>query len=123
MKKYIFEQKWILVFVVIVNIIVAAMSVYIAIILRDALDVALNMDMSGFRGVMIVSAIFFPVFTIFYYLSQALNIKLVGKIAINIRKDIFKGIMKKSITEFNSVNSADYISALTNDIDLLRVLL
>ena len=119
MKKYILSQKRLLGLVVLINIIVAGMSVYIAIILRDALDVALNMDMAGFRGVIIISAIFFPVFTIFYYLSQTVNIKLVGRIAINIREDVFNGIMRKSMTQFNSINSADYISALTNDIDLL----
>ncbi len=38
----------------------------------------------------------------------------------NLRKDIFKGIFTKSYKEFNSNNTADYISNLTNDINLIE---
>ncbi|MCL2865603.1 MAG: ABC transporter ATP-binding protein/permease [Lachnospiraceae bacterium] len=120
MKKYFLRHKGLLVLVMITNIILSGLSAYAAFILRDALNVALEMDMSGFRGVMIICAIYLPLFALSRYMVEVLSAKLAGKMIRDIRKDVFTGIMNRNMSKFNSVNSADYISALSNDIKLVE---
>ena len=76
--------------------------------------------MEGFRNMLFFSAIYFPIVACTYYLADALNAQLTSKIIRNIRKDVFQGMMRQEMSQFQLVNSADYISALTNDIKLLE---
>ena len=120
MKKYFLKHKALLAIVVLANLVFAAVAAYAAFLLRDALNVALEADLSGFRGVIIVSAIYLPLFAITRYLVEVLSAKLAGKIIRDVRTDVFTGIMSQSMTNFGAVNSADYISALSNDIELFQ---
>uniref|UniRef100_UPI000A5397AD ABC transporter transmembrane domain-containing protein n=1 Tax=Clostridium sp. NkU-1 TaxID=1095009 RepID=UPI000A5397AD len=38
----------------------------------------------------------------------------------DLRYDVFKGVLSRSYHDFHSVNTADYISAITNDINILE---
>lgn len=120
MKKYFHQQKGLVITAVLINIFAAGFMAYVAIILRDILDIAVSLDLEGFRSILFFSAIFFPLAGVTYYLADAVNAKLTTKIIRNIRKDVFQGMMRQEMSQFNSVNSADYISALTNDINLLE---
>jgi len=120
MKKYFLQHKTLLVFVLLTNLVFAAVAAYAAFLLRDALNVALEADLSGFRGIIVISAIYLPLFAVSRYLVEVLSAKLVGKIIQDVRNDVFTGIMSRNMTKFGSVNSADYISALSNDIELLQ---
>jgi len=120
MKKYFLKHKALLAIVVLANLVFAAVAAYAAFLLRDALNVALEADLSGFRGVIIISAIYLPLFAVTRYLVEVLSAKLAGKIIRDVRTDVFTGIMSQSMTNFGAVNSADYISALSNDIELFQ---
>jgi len=120
MKKYFYQQKGLVISAVFINISAAGFMAYIAVILRDILDIAIALDMEGFRNMLFFSAIYFPIVACTYYLADALNAQLTSKIIRNIRKDVFQGMMRQEMSQFQLVNSADYISALTNDIKLLE---
>ena len=120
MKKYFLQHKPLLVLVVLTNLVFAAVAAYASFLLRDALNVALEADLNGFRGVIVVSAIYLPLFAISRYLVEVLSAKLVGKIIQDVRNDVFTGVMSRNMTKFGEVNSADYISALSNDIELFQ---
>lgn len=120
MKKYFHQQKGLLITAVLINIFAAGFMAYIAIMLRDVLDIAIRLDLEGFKSMLFFSAIFFPLASITYYLADAVNAKLTTMIIRNIRKNVFQGMMRQEISQFNAVNTADYISALTNDITLLE---
>ncbi len=120
MKKYIFEHKLLLTATLCFSLIFAVMSALVAIILRDIMDVALQLDLEQFYNGILQSLFFFLGLGISYYLYGFFSKKLISKINNTLRNNIFNGVLKKNISDFRSVNSADYISAITNDIKLLE---
>lgn len=120
MKKYILKNKGLALAYLIVSLVVSGMTVYLSIILRDIVDTALSFDLDGFYHLLITSAIFFILFGIFYYISEVLYAGFIAKAFRSFREDVFDGIMRQEVAQFESSNSADYISALTNDIKLLE---
>ena len=120
MKRYIWENKILALGYLIMSLIVSGMGVYLSIILRDIVDIALSFELEGFYQLLLTSAIFFVIFGFVFYISEAFYAGFVAKTLRKIREDIFKGIMKRDRGDFEAINSADYISALTNDIKLLE---
>ncbi|GAA4064667.1 ABC transporter ATP-binding protein [Amphibacillus indicireducens] len=120
MKKYIFQNKLLLIITLIFSMIFAIMSALVAILLRDIMDIALLLDLDEFYNGIFNSVFFFLGLGVSYFLYGFFSKKLICKINNSLRDDLFKGIFKKNISDFRSVNSADYISALTNDIKLLE---
>lgn len=55
-----------------------------------------------------------------YLASQMLNNAFSVAVMDDMRREIFRGIAGRTRTDFFSVNYSDYISALTNDIKLIR---
>lgn len=120
MKKYLLQNKWWALGYVVFSLGVAGMSVYLSIITRDILDVAIGFDLDGFWSLVMRSAIFFVLFGVVYYVSEASYAVFVKKMTGSLREDVFAGVIAQDMSQFEEVNSADYISALTNDIKLLE---
>lgn len=120
MKHYIMKNKLLVVGYLLFALAFSGVSVYISVILRDIVDVAVSLDLHAFWELMIQSAIFFVMFGILYYLSETVYANIVKKIISKVRQDVFSGVMRQDVASFESVNSADYISALTNDMKLLE---
>ena len=120
MRKYVKKYKWLVVAYLIMSLISSVMTVYLSIILRDIIDVAIGLELDGFYNLLITSAIFFILLGVVLYITEVLYTLFITRVIRNVREDVFSGIMKQDVGNFNSVNSADYISALTNDINLVE---
>ena len=120
MRKYIEKNKWLVLAYLIMSLISSGMTVYLSIILRDIIDVAIGLELDGFYNLLITSAIFFIVLGVVLYITEVLYTLFITRVIRNVREDVFGGIMKQDVGQFESVNSADYISALTNDINLVE---
>ena len=118
MKKYFFKNKLLLCATIIAGAVYAVVSTLMAIILREIVDVAAAQDISAFFLVLIKTVIYLMILGISYLLYGVLSKKIIGKVIYSLRSDVFDGIFGKSIQNFKSVNSADYLSALTNDVKL-----
>lgn len=116
MKKYVLKEKGLLILAVLFGIIFSVGSTLIALILKDIIDVAMAKDMDKFVFIIVQTVIYLCVISLFYGLYSALSKKFVCKVMKMLRADIFEGVFKKNIPDFKSVNSADYLSALTNDV-------
>jgi len=120
MKKYISKNKWLVLAYLMMSLVSSGMTVYLSIILRDIIDVAVSLDLDGFYSLLVTAAIFFVLLGVVHYVTEVLYAWFIARVLRNIQEDVFGGIMKQDIGQFESVNSADYISALTNDIKLLE---
>lgn len=56
------------------------------------------------------------IFAITIYLAHNFRRKLLRKICIQLKQDVFSALIKKDMNEFNAVNSAHYISVMNNDL-------
>jgi len=120
MRKYILKNKWLVLAYLIMSLVSSGITVYLAMILRDIIDVAIDLEIERFYSLLVTSAIFFVLVGAVNYITEVLYHWLINKTTRNVREDVFAGIMKQDVGQFKTVNSADYISALTNDVDLLE---
>lgn len=120
MRKYILKYKWWLAITIFFRGVGAIMQVLIALIIQQMIDTAMNKDTNGFIKILIVSVIFFIILGINDYLNKTTQFIYIKKTLTDFKEDIFRGILRKNYKEFNSENTAEYISELTNDINMVE---
>lgn len=116
MKQYIMKQKGVLTIAILFGTIFSVGSTLVALILKNVIDVAISGDMSRFISIVIQTTIYIVALGGCYWLYATFSKKFICKVTKMLRSDVFDGIFKKNISDFRTVNSADYMSALTNDV-------
>lgn len=120
MKRYIMRRKWrcllTLAAIVLFNLINAESTV----LEQRLIDAALALDSNSILYMMLLVIGVNALSGSAYVASQLIQNSLSVTIADDMRKNIFSGIMKRSRKDFFSVNHSDYISAITNDLTLIR---
>ena len=119
MKKYILTNKYLALSTLVLNLILAAATVYMSIIIRDIINYALDLNSQRLLDMVIFATIYCLLLIATEYISLIVVEKFRAKVIRNFRDDVFSGLIKQDVGKFNSVNSADYISMLTNDIQLV----
>ncbi len=120
MKEYIFKHKILLVATVAIRCMGALMQVYIALLIQQLIDYIVGGNMNGFLSTIIFSTIYFSLMGVVDYLTETSQAIYLKKTLIDLKRDIFKGILAKDYESFNESNTADYLSNLTNDINLIE---
>lgn len=120
MTKYILRYKGWLATTVLFRAFGAIMQVLIALIIQQIVDTAMNKDVNGFIDMIIFSIIFFMIMGINDYLNKTTQFIYIKKTLTDFKEDIFRGILRKNYKDFNSENTAEYISQLTNDINMVE---
>ncbi len=119
--KSIFKQnKLLLSITVVLSIITSIAYVYIALILQKVTDTALSKDLSAFKIVLIQAVVYLLILGLIKYIYAICSKRLVCNIIRQLRNNVFQGILHRNVQDFTSVNSADYLSAFTNDIKLVE---
>lgn len=116
MKKYILRYKGILVIALLFGAIFSIGSTMVALILKEVIDVAVGKDMDQFVSIVLQTGGYLAVLGVCYWLYDTFSKKFICKATKMLRGEAFEGIFKKNISDFKAVNSADYLSALTNDV-------
>ena len=117
----IFEKSRMLFLIcLITSLLAAAASAGVALLLKKIIDIAVKGDLSKFYNALSLSLAYLAVFALIYYTNSLISKILMKNVIRNMRKSIFGGIFRQSYQDFNEVNSADYISVLTNDIKMVE---
>lgn len=116
MKKYILKQKRLLAVTILFGTIFSVGSTFIAFILKNVIDVAISKDRNQFISIVLQATIYVAILGVCYWLYATWSKKFICRVTKMLREDTFGGIFKKNISDFRMVNSADYLSALTNDV-------
>lgn len=116
MKTYILKNKGVLFATILFSTIFSIGSTLIALILKEVIDISLSKDLDRFLIIALQTGIYLAVIGVCYWLYSKCSKKFICKITAQLRNDAFGGIFKKNISDFKAVNSADYLSALTNDV-------
>lgn len=120
MKKYIFKYKGWLATTVIFRSLGAAMQVFVALLIQKIIDTAMNKNVNEFIQVLIFAVVFFGLMALNDYLNKTTQFIYIKKTLTNLKEDIFRGVLRKDYKSFNSENTAEYISNLTNDINMVE---
>lgn len=85
-------------------------------ILKDVINIAISQDMNQFISIIVQTVAYLAILGVCYWLYAIFSKKFVCQVTKMLRSNTFEGIFKKNISDFRAVNSADYLSALTNDV-------
>jgi ABC-type multidrug transport system fused ATPase/permease subunit len=120
MKNCLVKNMPLLIATVLFNVISSAAAVYLARILQKVIDAAISGNMPAFQRILMASVMYILLLGILSYLYSLCSKKLIRNLTKMLRQKFFYGIFRRNIQDFTGVNSADYISALTNDIKLIE---
>ncbi len=121
MTSYLFKHKFWLALTVIVGVVESLFEVYIALLIQQLIDYISGGDMDGFLSVITFGIGFFIAMGIMEYVRSTLQALYIKKTLMTIKEKVFKGILAKDYASFYECNTADYLSHLTNDMNLLEV--
>ena len=120
MSIYIKKNKFLFILTILTSVISSLGYVFMAVLLQQLLDIAIDKNIQQFIRMVIFSIIYFVVLGFSLYLQSLLSKKVICKIMLQIRSDVFLGTINHSIEDFEKKNTADYISVVTNDVKMLE---
>ncbi len=120
MFNYLKQDKSLVFFTILFSLITSFANVFIAVLLQQILDAATNKDMQSFIQILLFSLGYFVLLTLFMYLYSRFSKKLICKVVYTIRSKTFRGTINHNVEDFNKINTADYLSAITNDVKMLE---
>ena len=120
MMRYLKQYKFLLFLTVLFTAISSLSYVFIAILLQQVMDIVDMGDMDGFIRILLFSLAYFALMGVFMYLQSLFSKKFVCKIMKSVRSKTFMGIEKHTIEDYSKNNTADYLSAITNDVKMIE---
>ena len=120
MKKYWKKNGFFLAVTLMAGILASVLASGIAIVLQKVVDVAVTKQTEAFGKLFLFAVGYILVLCVMNYTSALMETYLTEKMIKQYRRDIFKGIMDRRPIRYYRENTADYISALTNDMKLIE---
>lgn len=120
MQLFVKKDRFLLVCTIFVGGITAALAAFVSIMLQKIIDVAIQKDIGKLGDLFVFMLIYLAVFGLICFLEAYLGKLLLRNVSMHLRDDIFRGVIKRKPMKYNSRNSADYLSALINDVKLVE---
>lgn len=120
MKACLKKYKLLLIVTIALSILSSTAYVYIAIILQQVTDTALSGDMNRFRDVILGAVLYLVLIGVLGIVCTAVGKRLTRSLMGYLRTLVFRGVLRQTPQDFASVDTAQYLSALTNDIKLVE---
>lgn len=118
MRHILKQNKLLLSLTVFISILSSASFVFVAIIIQKLIDIAMDGDMSAFRHMVLISVGYLLLIGALSYIYRLCSSLLIRNVTIQLRRQLFQGIFSRNMQDFTQSNTADYLSALSNDIKL-----
>lgn len=118
--RYLFtKQKLFFFSYLILSAIFAGFEIFLAYIMSVCVDLALGGEISRFLTTGLLFILYIVLFFFVDYLTKYIRNRILKNSEIMLRKDIIHGVFSKSVISFHEKNTADYISAMSNDLDMI----
>ncbi|GAA0121954.1 ABC transporter ATP-binding protein [Clostridium faecium] len=120
MRECIKKNKLLLVSTVIFSVISSIALVGLSLFIQTTIDYVTAGDMEGFKRILIYSVGYGVLIGVLYFIYDILSKMFIRNLLKMLRNKAFFGILRRNYKDFNSKNTADYISVLTNDTKLVE---
>jgi ABC-type bacteriocin/lantibiotic exporter with double-glycine peptidase domain len=114
------KNKLLLIVTVLFSLISSGAGVGIAYLLKRMIDVTVERNFEKLVSTFLSNIVFLCIFGALFYVYSMFNKILLKNVIKNMRKSIFNGIFRRNYQDYYDVNTADYISVLTNDIKMIE---
>lgn len=120
MRECIKKNKLLLVLTVIFSVISSVALVGLSLFIQTTIDYVTAGNMEGFKRILIYSVGYGILIGLLYFIYDILSKMFIRNLLKMLRNKAFFGILRRNYKDFNSKNTADYISVLTNDMKLVE---
>ncbi|HCL4444607.1 TPA: ABC transporter ATP-binding protein [Clostridium botulinum] len=120
MRECIKRNKLLLLLTIIFSIISSAAMVGLSLFIQTTIDYVTTGNMDGFKRILIYSVGYGILIGLLYFIYDILSKMFIRNLLKMLRNKVFFGILRRNYKDFNSKNTADYISVLTNDMKLIE---
>ncbi|AVQ44807.1 ABC transporter ATP-binding protein [Clostridium botulinum] len=120
MRECIKRNKLLLILTIIFSIISSAAMVGLSLFIQTTIDYVTSGNMAGFKRILIYSVGYGILIGVLYFVYDILSKMFIRNLLKMLRNKVFFGILRRNYKDFNSKNTADYISVLTNDMKLIE---
>lgn len=120
MKKYCKIPVFPLLVYMILNVVTAVLAVSIAFIIEVTINAVSRQQVEDFEKIVLGTIIFIMMYGVFHYLRNFYMQKLINDHIRELRSHLLKKVMSFSFSEFRECPTADYLSILTNDIQVYQ---
>ncbi len=120
MRECIKKNKLLLVLTVIFSVVSSVAMVGLSLFIQTTIDYVTAGNMEGFKRILIYSVGYGILIGLLYFIYDILSKMFIRNLLKMLRNKAFFGILRRNYKDFNSKNTADYISVLTNDMKLIE---
>ncbi|WP_343208688.1 ABC transporter ATP-binding protein [Anaerolentibacter hominis] len=114
------EHKVLFGITLILNLFLSVLGVASALLLEHILNAAVTQDWGLFRNMILITPVYLSVTGILIVLGSMCTSKLIAKSTRTLRANLYRGIHMRDPEQYRSVNTAEYISALSNDVKIVE---
>lgn len=120
MRECIKKNKLLLVLTVAFSVISSVALVGLSLFIQTTIDYVTAGNIEGFKRILIYSVGYGILIGLLYFIYDILSKMFIRNLLKMLRNKAFFGILRRNYKDFNSKNTADYISVLTNDMKLIE---
>ncbi|MCD7809010.1 MAG: ABC transporter ATP-binding protein/permease [Erysipelotrichaceae bacterium] len=120
MIKYIKQYKTHFTIAIFFQICTGLISMFLALLMKEILDVGTTGNLSAFFNIVIYSFIFLAMYFLITLLKGITKASFLKQVMSKINEDLFKSIISFNTKTFNQKNSSEYISIFNNDLKLIE---
>ena len=117
---YIKKNKLTFILSTFLGVLASCATVGLAYIISDITNAVSDYNLNELYRILGISIIYLITTNILLFLFKYNKSKFIKKTVIEIRNDIFNGMLNLDINQYNFKNTAEYISILINDTNILR---
>ena len=119
MKKYWKKNIGILILALLLGTCSSLCSTGVSLVLQEVIDVAVSGNTKMFAKLFIFTIIYILFLCMINYLSALASKYLTERMLKQYRQDVFQGIISRLPAVYYKETTADYVSAMTNDMKLI----
>ena len=120
MKECVRKSRFILVLTLLLSSLSSITIVYLSVFIQKTIDYVTIGDNNQFRNTLIYTIGYSIILGLVYFAYDLCSKKFIRNVLKMLRSKVFRGIMRANHKDFTNNNTADYISALTNDMKLIE---
>ena len=120
MSKYIRKHFVLLILALVLTVISFTMVIGISVFKQFLIDLMIAGNMERFITILLYAAAFASVMGVAFLASTLIGEKFSAVLGRSIQKDLYDGIIKRNRSDFEAIDNAEYISVLTNDINIVE---
>lgn len=120
-KKQLFKGNWFnFVFLTFASLLETALLMCTSVMLEKVIAVATAKDMEGLLKQGLIFLVLVGIFVVMYLALMKIKPTFKKRALVQYKNNAYEQILSKSITDFNKSTTSTYISALTNDVNVIE---